>query len=186
MAIILALVAVALGLVGEARPIFLGDDRPGGRVRVVVDRGIGMAARTVAQKRALFGDLQRELHRRFGNLWVRLEAIPPISEQEIELTSLAESGTALAVTAVETGDAVRAAVNTQRSGESGPVIVITDHAAGTSDGRTLIGTPEGPVSNVGLAHVAVGEELNPQVMVRLRNDSAATSARLRVLSDGEE
>ena len=65
-----------------------------------------------------------------------------------------------------------------------PVVVISDLPLGVDDRRVVQVAPESAPRNAALVHVAVREAPTPQAMVRVRNNTPLTAARLDVTTGG--
>jgi hypothetical protein len=174
------ILAMLLAILAAARPAFRLRGA-GGRLKVLVDRGVTMSAFANGHPRyvELAATLDRLLHGRWAG---RIEIIDVISGQSRSTSAdrwLADV-TAMPRTAIDTSSLVRSAVARELASGEDPVVLLSDHPAGANDARFAQLSPRRPLSNVGIVGLSARETPSVQVMVTIRNDSARTSAELRV------
>ena len=181
-AVALAVLAMLLAVVGAAGP-GVWEEGAGAQVTVILDRGATMSAgnRYVDTARAV----DEELSRLRVRSPVFLHVVPG-APQVPELGRWVERAMLFPPTALDTSGAVNQSVVSWLRDSSGPIVVVTDRPVSVTNERVVRVAPPGPVRNVGLTLVAARERPAAQVMVRVRNDSDADKAELRVSSAERE
>jgi hypothetical protein len=173
LALVLALLALLLGILSMSRPEFWPRGAPAdrGRVTIVVDRGASMSA--LAGGRARFADVSERVAPRL------LEALGPGSVDLIDAVSGGVERTGRAQwaarvfgwkrTAVDTTAALQSIVR-QHVERGEPTIVISDHELGFSNDQLVRVSPQTEVRNAGIVALAARPA---QVMVTLRSTAPA-------------
>lgn len=172
--LVLALLAMGLGIVAMARPVRRGADR--GAVTIIVDRGASMSA--MSNGRARFVELANsagpEMLRRLGAGTVELVDVVDGGVTKSNRADWAAIVAGWKRTALDTSPALAATVQ-QHMERHEAVIVLSDREIGISDDQLVQFRPRGVVRNAGIVALA---ERPGQVMVTLR----ATEAGARGLS----
>src|SRR5206468_1922341 len=156
----------------------------GAELSVVIDRGASMSARgrVAARFVATAEAVAEELPKSGAATPVRLRPVPDPDLIHNDVGDWMAAVRGLPRTAVDTTAALNATVSRLRRGDA-PVVVISDRHLAASDGVIQV-APESAVANAGLVLVAARDLPRPQVMVRLGNDTPASSARVEVTSAG--
>ena len=183
-AVICALLAVLSGVIASGGPGWLDRDRATAVV-VVLDRGVTMAS--PAGGRPFRGSVDRA-RSRLGDVPARLVCVPSApGAPAVPSVGWGEQAERVVPTAVDTGATLPATIaELLRQPELRQVIVLSDQPVSDRDGRVLQVRPSEPRSGVGIVSVAARARPRPQVMVRLLNRSARTSATVRVSSASTE
>lgn len=182
-ALVLAILAVLLAVLGAARPA-VHDDTRGAPVTIIVDRGATMSAdmRFVQSARAA-----REAMMQFGDSTpVQLVVVPGNSVERTDVGRWLSSVRQRSPTAVDVSAALRSIVARRLLEAAGPVVVISDRGLGTVHERLVQIMPARAVENAGIVLVAARELPRAQVMVRVGNGTAQSQAQLRVVTAGRE
>ncbi|HLL88836.1 MAG TPA: hypothetical protein VK324_06000, partial [Tepidisphaeraceae bacterium] len=171
--VVLVLLAVLLAVLAAAGPRW---DAGGGRITLIVDRGASASGRVGGdvRYRAAMRDLATALPR---GTTVHVSTVPAGVQSTGDAGGLAMLAPAIAPTAVDT----RAAIFAAATSVTAPAIAITDAPLPDRHGLFRIPPPP-PGEDVAITSFAARAAPRPQVMVRVRNDSAATTARLTVRS----
>lgn len=183
-AVMLALAAVTAGVVAGAGPEI--DSRVHlEQFTIVVDRGVTASAKgsrgyRFHQWAETAGPL---IAQKLGPGPVKL-AVVPGDAQNTDTSEWAGLVRQMPASNVKTGDLVREAVVSALRETRGPVIVLSDQAVEVNDERVLVLSPGDALNNAGLVRVAVRERPAAQLMARVRNQGAATSAVIRVTGVG--
>jgi hypothetical protein len=154
--------ALLLSILGAAAPAFHSGSSAS-HLTLIVDRGITMAPHA------------------------RLSDLPAISAHQLIFVP-AWSGTdwkGAPPSAIETSDLLQSAVAQALSSSSAPVVVISDQKLSRHDSRIIQIAPQSVPQNVGIVRLAAVDSPKPQVMVRVRNQSALKSCQLTVSSGAE-
>lgn len=179
-ALVAALAAALVAILAAAGPrrSALGTSRP---VVIILDRGITMSARqgNVRRFQNLVDEASAAILARLGDGPTDLYVIPSGQRVNIERRDLATITFQIGPTAVDTqavvADAVRALANPQAI-----VLLVSDQKINESNDRLVQIAPSGELQNVGVSEFSVRSSPTPSAMVRIRNDSPATQAALRV------
>lgn len=166
--VLLLLASVLLAILAAASPAWRGAD--GGSVTVVVDRGATMSIDM--RYRAALDDALKQIVG--AGMIARIIAVPTFAG------SIARSAD-LPPTAVDTATLLPGAINDATEAGS-PVVVVTDQDVPSQPNDPIVrATPVGPQPDrVSIAYVAARS--TPQVMVRLRNESAVATVEVTVAS----
>lgn len=184
--VVLALASLLLAVIGAAKPRMAGAG--GASVAVVIDRGITMSALRSGGELTRFsnlaGEVCGELLSALGHRRVELIFVPGGASRRTDLSDLPSISTEAPPTAWRTEGELATAVRAALDRGAGPVVVLTDQPIPIRDNRMLVIPPDRLPQNVSIVHVAARETPQPQVMVRVRNQSDRTQATLVVRSNG--
>ena len=176
LALVLAVLAVLVGLLAMARPMWNARPDRGG-VTIIVDRGESMSARV--DGRAIFAELASEvapkLLETLGSGKVELVDVVGASVESTDRSSWQSPVGRWKRTALETSEALRATVR-QRLERGESVVVLSDRDLAIENDQLIQIRPRWGVHNAGIVALA---QRPGQVMVTLRG-SDATSRTLRV------
>jgi hypothetical protein len=185
LALALAILAMLLGILAAGRPaVRLSRERTA--VTLVIDRGWSMSAAGVLPGRhPLFDALGGQLGSvQQLEVWtVPASGDAPIRTDASDLTGAAVRDAARP-TAVDTRNAVPAAVRKRLGNTNGPVIVVSDPRVALDDnGERLVWiSPEPPARNAGIVSLSVREFPAAQAMVRVRATPGLSRGTVRVSS----
>ena len=185
--LLLALAGILAALLAASRPVIRGLGTRRGVVHVVVDCGATMSVAHSGQTR--FAELARAVRQpifdALGPGPVQIIDVPRGQRQMAGADDWADITARLGPTGLLTRDALYSAVAfllQQQAGET--VIVLSDQHCPLSDPNLVQIAPSGRIEHVGIAELAVRQKPQAQVMVRLHNDSVATTGQLSVHSAG--
>jgi hypothetical protein len=182
----LALIAMGLALLAAARPRLKSQHAGAGTsVTIIVDRGITMSAMPggVPQFQAAARKAAQSIAPLLsGTAQIELFILPGSGMQLTDASGWFEKLKNLPPTAIDTQANLEETIRDRLAATSGPVFLVSDRKLGFDDPRLIRFSPDTPVENVAITHLAARETPTPQVMVRLRNDSARRSAGLKISS----
>jgi hypothetical protein len=177
LALVAALLAIFLALLGAARPTtnVLSKD-----ITVIVDRGLTMSGREGDVAR--FVVAARHVEHSIPAS-ARVELVDPIDRSRRTLTGAdwVNAVKDLKLTAIDNSPSVIEATRDALRRSAGDVVVLTDRSMPIIDDRMVIVGAK-PLSNIGIKALAARETPSPQVMVSIRNHSTARQCTLRVMS----
>ncbi len=168
------LAAMLLGILAAARPGMRGaggsNQKP---LTIVVDRGMTMSMGVVPRYEVAAEEIKAAVRDEFRGAQVRLVLVPGGElKRNVEDWVIAVKGSD--ATALDTREELQRVVKSAQR----PLIVITDQAIDNE--RAVKAAPTRAVKNVSIAHVAGRISPIPQVMVRVRNQSDAKRAVIRL------
>lgn len=178
--VIAVLAAMLLAILAAADPV-VTDPARGPEISIVLDRGATMSAggekdfrfrELVESSRGLIG-------RKFGFGPVNLIAIPG-EKVRTDRSDWPSQASKLPPTALPTATLVNDAVGRLLAETGDPVIVLSDQAITPKDPRIFQLAPTTQPGNVGVARVAARARPTTSLLVRLRNQSDATSTKIDV------
>jgi len=180
LAIVLALLAILFGIIAAAAPAIRLGIQQLPPITIILDRGISMAAhgQAGARWRELVGLSSRELAG-FGP--VDLISIPGETDWTTDRSDWM-SVTSEPSSSMKTLESVRSAIGSALARNDDPLIVLTDQKLVNASPRIIQIAPTTAPSNVGIVSLAARSSPTPQVMVRVRNQSAMEKASLTVRS----
>ena len=176
-ALLAAILSVMLAIVAAARPV-LRDPTRGPLVTIIVDRGVSMSA--TGRLAEVIERAKRELLA-FGLGPTDLVAVPDGVVQRSDRSDWIGPAGKLEGTSIDTREALARTIREALARNDSPIFVLTDQAVppGPRIGRIA---PTRAIENIAIVHLAVRETPHAQVMVTVRNDSAAERAQLSVES----
>jgi hypothetical protein len=180
-ALALAILAMALAVVGASRPAWQGGGRTD-TVRVILDRGATMSAGHRLAKTA--SAVASALAAR-GPPHVGVMIVPGGEVEKGASASWAARAGQVGPTALDTTAALNAASALSLAND-GPVIVVTDRNLGVGSERLVRAWPATATRNAGIVLLAARADPRAQVMVRVRNAGGPERRELRVASAGRE
>ena len=113
---------------------------------------------------------------------VDVVTLPEHTHTQLALSAAAEYVEQLAPTALDTRVLVEAAVRDHLASETGLIIVVSDHRLVVDDRRVIQFAPAEKTANVAITLFSVRQTPTPQAMIRLRNDSAKTSVKVKIIA----
>ncbi len=174
-ALVCALAAVLLGVVGAAAPM-VHRHRTASGMTLIVDRGVTMAAMSRGESRLV------EARR----------SMPAIAPDRVVLVpswrGLLQDGSNwkdAPPSAVKTADLLSSAVADARNVSDNTIVVLSDQNIGFNDPRITRISPASVPENLDIVQVAASASNPTQVMVRVRNQSAMKTAELQIASAGQ-
>lgn len=168
LAVICALAAIGLSLLGATRPrLWLPWVSSGQRATVILDRGITMSA---SVNGALRSARLREL------AWPVITGA--LGEDRLDMVVL--PGEPFEKSSFDTRDMLEPLVARRLAESVGPVIVLSDQRLPETHAQLIQIVPHELVQNVSIVRIGLVEKSRPQLMVRLRNQSSLQSAEIRV------
>ncbi|MCY2952782.1 MAG: hypothetical protein NTU53_12540 [Planctomycetota bacterium] len=184
----LAMLAMLLSVLAAARPVVRLSEAVGTAIVVIVDRGLTMSAQgqTHLRFQEAIDMASATITQATGHGDVDLLSTPPTQPLWGDSSDWPGIAKAMAPTAADTRQLLRELIRQRLAETRRPVIVFSDQPLGIQDDRLIQIAPTTQPRNVGIVRFGARETPAVQVMVRLRNQSPATKAVLRLLSDDQE
>lgn len=184
--ILLAILATLLAILAASQPV-IRTPLTGPPLTILIDRGITMSAGKPVPRFHEAVDLAFEPINQALRLGpVELLAVPPIAPIHTDRSDWTALAKAIPPTAINTAPSLRAALLQTLAQPSTIVVVLSDQPLNIQNERLVQIPPQSLPQNVAITHFAARQKPTPQVMLRIRNDSPITTARLRISSDGAQ
>jgi hypothetical protein len=178
--VLLMLLAMLLAILATGRPAL--RLRPSMPIVVILDRGVTMSPQSC---RAVLLTASDEVAHRFApNAPVDLVTVPGYTVARSQISNWASIAESTPPTALSTREMLEREVNRRlRESSDEPILVLTDEPIEPASSRVVVIPPQAGPEDVGITAFAARARPTPQVMVRLRNQSARSHLHLVVRSD---
>jgi hypothetical protein len=178
------LAAMLLAILGAAQPYRTSGNKAAPPLAIVIDCGMTMSAgqpmpRFQESAHFLAPQLQEWLVSQRAVDLYRVPGGPPIRSN---LADWAQQLQKSDRTAIDTSASLAPAVRQILQQTSGAVVVLSDQSLNIDDPRLIQVPPDRAIRAVGISGIGAKLSPHPQVMVRLRNQSAQTQATVVVRS----